>query len=143
MPETTETATFDRPPEDVFAHLADFSRIAEWDPMFERSERLDTGPLGVGSRFRVVGSALGRDIELEIETVTYEAPNHVVIHGHGETLTTAESIRVEPNGDGGSEVTWTASYDTQGSGLVDAMTTPAFVLAGKNTIKGMRRWLTG
>ncbi len=143
MPETTESATFSRSPEDVFDHLADFGRLAEWDPMFDRSERLDAGALGVGSRFHVVGSTAGQDIELELETVEYDRPSKVVLHGTGDGISTRESIRVEPYGDGGSEVTYTSSFETDKPGFVDAMTKPAFVLVGKNAMKGMREWLGG
>lgn len=141
MPETTETATFARSPEDVFDHLADFGRLAEWDPMFDRSERLDDGPLGVGSRFRTVGSVFGREFELDLEIVEYERPDHVVLHGESSSMTTRESIRVEPHPDGGSEVTYTSSFETSAPDLIDAATKPAFVVVGKKAIGGMRDWL--
>jgi dehydrogenase/reductase SDR family member 12 len=140
MPETTETTTLSRTPEDVFAALADFSKLADWDPMFDRSERLDSGPIGIGSRFRAVGTAAGSEIDLELEIVEYEAPRRVVLHGTGDGMSTREAIRVEAEDDGASLVTYTSSFETDKPDLVDAMTKPAFVLVGKRAISGMRDW---
>lgn len=143
MPETTETATFDRSAEDLFAHLADFGRLAEWDPMFRSSQRLDQGDLGVGSRFHAVGEAVGQEFDLELEIVTYEAPTHVALRGTGDGLRTSESIRIEPAADGRNEVTYTSSFETDKPDLVDAMAKPAFTAVGKRAMSGMRDWLAG
>lgn len=141
MPETSETTVLPRPPDDVFDHLADFGRLAEWDPMFEHSERLDGGgPLDVGSQFRTVGSVFGSAFELELEIVTYERPELVVLQGRGDSIVTREEIRVSPHADG-SEVTYISSFETDAPDLVDAATKPAFVLVGKRAISGMRDWL--
>lgn len=140
MPETSESTTFARPVDDVFAHLADFSRLAEWDPMFERSERADDGPLGVGSRFHTVGSAAGSQFELELEIVEYDPPSKVAFVGQGDGLSTREEITVAPHADG-SQVTYWSSFETDKPDLVDAMAQPAFVLVGKRAMSGMRDWL--
>jgi hypothetical protein len=43
-----------------FGYLATFSDAAEWDSGVLAEERLDPGPAGVGSRFRLVVPFLGR-----------------------------------------------------------------------------------
>ena len=55
------TATVETPRErrDVFAYLSDFSTTQEWDPGVAEAERLDDGPVAVGTRFRVVAEFMG------------------------------------------------------------------------------------
>jgi uncharacterized protein YndB with AHSA1/START domain len=140
MPETTETTTLPRPADEVFRYLADFGNLAEWDPMFERSERRDSGPLGVGSRFRAVGSVAGNDLPLELEVVEFDEPRRVVLQGQGDGISTREDLRVEPT-DGGCEVTYTSSFETDKPDLVDAASKPGFVLVGKRAIRGLEEEL--
>jgi uncharacterized protein YndB with AHSA1/START domain len=142
MPETTETTTLPRPAEEVFRYLADFSNLAEWDPMFERSERTDDGPLGVGSRFHVVGSVAGSELTLDLRIVEYDAPHRVVLEGTGDGIRTREDLRVAPTADG-SEVTYTSSFETDKPDAVDAATKPGFLLVGKRAISGLEDQLGG
>jgi Polyketide cyclase / dehydrase and lipid transport len=52
-------------PASAYAYLADFSRIVEWDPFVVRADALDDGEPRVGSRYRIVGRPLGREITLD------------------------------------------------------------------------------
>jgi dehydrogenase/reductase SDR family member 12 len=136
MPETTETTTIDRPATEVFHYLADFSRLAQWDPMFEESSRVDEGPLGPGSRFRATASLAGKELPLEFTVVEYDEPRHVVLRGEGDGVHTTEDIRVEPSGDG-CEVTYRSAFETDKPDLVDSLGKPAYVLVGKRAISGL------
>jgi uncharacterized protein YndB with AHSA1/START domain len=136
MPTTTETTTLPRPADEVFRYLADFGNLAEWDPMFERSDRLDDGPLGVGSRFRVVGSVAGSELTLDLEIVEYDPSGRVVLRGTGDGLRTREELAVTPT-DGGSEVTYTSEFDTDKPDVFDAASKPGFWLVGKRAISGL------
>jgi uncharacterized protein YndB with AHSA1/START domain len=53
---TDFSITFDlgAPPERVWAAMSDIERWPEWTPTVTRVERLDRGPLGVGSRVRIL-----------------------------------------------------------------------------------------
>lgn len=141
MPETTETTTVStKDPREVFDYLADFSNLAEWDPTFVRSERLDDGPIGVGSRFEAVMKLLGREVEILWTVSEYDAPNRVVLDGASEKFTSQEDVRVEAV-DAGTKVTYTGRFDTDAPDLVDASSKPAFLLVGMAAIKGMHRKL--
>ena len=48
------TISSPRPPADTFGYLATFSNAAEWDPGVLSAEQLDSGPVGPGTRFRLV-----------------------------------------------------------------------------------------
>jgi dehydrogenase/reductase SDR family member 12 len=140
MPETTETTRFNRSPNEVFALLSDFSRLAEWDPMFESSRRLDSGELGVGSRFHVVGSIMGSEVELELEVVEYQPPHRIVLNGTGDGLQTTEDLTVSAVEEG-AEVTYHSAFETDKPDVLDAATKPGFVLVGKSAMRGMDDWI--
>lgn len=140
MPETTETASFARPQDEVFRYLADFGNLAEWDPSFEESRRLDDGPLRVGARFHAVISAAGNEIPMELEITEYDEPRRVSLTGSGDGFDTSEDITVEPT-DEGCEVTYHSRFETEKSDLLDAAAQPAFWAVGKAAMRGMKQRL--
>jgi carbon monoxide dehydrogenase subunit G len=142
MPETTETATFARPAQEVFDLLADFGNLADWDPMFEESMRLDDGPVDVGSRFKVKGTIAGSAFDLDMEVVEYDRPQRVVVKGTGDGLETLEDISVHPTNEG-CEVTYHSRFETDKPDIVDTASKPAFVAIGKRAINGMQEWIAG
>jgi dehydrogenase/reductase SDR family protein 12 len=142
MPETSETTTFARPAEEVFDLVADFGNLADWDPMFDESMRLDEGPLGVGSRFKVKGTVASQSFDLDMEIVEFDRPQHVVVKGTGDGFETLEDISVRPT-DEGCEVDYRSRFETDKPDIVDAASKPAFVAIGKRAIKGMQEWIRG
>jgi uncharacterized protein YndB with AHSA1/START domain len=80
-----------RPVHDVFAYATDPDRLPSWQDNTVSAERMDDGPLGVGSRLREVHRAPGgKELESIVEVVRYE-PDRVFalevregppIHGH-------------------------------------------------------------
>jgi uncharacterized protein YndB with AHSA1/START domain len=53
MARTAHRSHIDAPPADVWAALADLERWPMWASQFTRLERLDAGPMALGSRVRV------------------------------------------------------------------------------------------
>ncbi|HEY4948288.1 MAG TPA: SRPBCC family protein, partial [Acidimicrobiales bacterium] len=68
------TAISNRTAEETFDYLAQFSNAAEWDPGVGSAERLDTGPVGLGSVFRLQVKVGSRAIPLDYRIVAYERP---------------------------------------------------------------------
>jgi dehydrogenase/reductase SDR family member 12 len=141
MPETTETITVDRPVADVFTRVADFSDLADWDPTFDSSRRIDDGPLGVGSSFQVRGSTAGQELDLVLTITEYDPPRRVVFSGTGEGIDTTERIEVAATDAGGSEVTYHSAFETERSDLLDAALQVPFWFVGKATIRRLQDWL--
>jgi dehydrogenase/reductase SDR family protein 12 len=138
VPRTTETTTVTATQESAFAEVADFSHLAEWDPTFVRSDRVDDGPLGVGSTFDCEMTILDVRVPLLLEITRYDAPQHVTLEGRGSGFTTREDITVRGVGEGRVEVTYDSAFDTDKPDWVDAMGQPAFTLVGKAAIRGLR-----
>jgi hypothetical protein len=138
VPETTESTVVST--EDqvaVFDYLADFSNLAEWDPTFVSSEKLDTGSVGEGTRFRAVMKLAGSEHEITWTVTEHDAPRRVVLDGVAETFTTQEDIRVEPDDDG-TKVTYTGRFETDTPDAFDAMSKPGFWVLGKVVIRQLR-----
>lgn len=102
-------------PEVAFDNLADFTTLAVWDPGIAATERLDDGPLGVGSRFRVHVKLGPVTWPFIYEITVYDRPHRVVLetkgplhHGEDDVTFVAE--------DGGTRVTWNAMFRVRGPG---------------------------
>ena len=72
-----------RPAPETFGYLATFSNAAHWDPGVLAGEQLDPGPVGVGTRFRLVVPFLGRRMTL-VYKVTTHVPGREVVPGRGQ-----------------------------------------------------------
>ena len=66
-----------RPTEEVFGYLADLAHDAAWRREWVAASNVSEGPIGVGSRFRLVARFLGRESATEYEVTEYE-PNRSV-----------------------------------------------------------------
>jgi len=129
------------PAEDAFAYLADFSTTSEWDPGITEAERLDDGPLGIGSRFRVVARSLGRDVPFVYEVTAYEPPQRIELRGESSTVVSLDEITVE-RAAGGALVTYDARLTLKGAlRLADPLLGIAFKRVGDRAAAGMRRAL--
>jgi carbon monoxide dehydrogenase subunit G len=89
------TVLTDRPIEEVFDYLSDFSNVEEWDPGVVEAELLDPDPRREGARFRVVSSFLGRDVPLVYETVRFERPHRIVLRAESSTVISRDTITLE------------------------------------------------
>ena len=71
------TVTIERPPEEVFAFIADFEKNSLWQAGVQKAWFTSNGPFGVGSTYTQLSRFLGRDIEFHFEVVRFE-PNKLV-----------------------------------------------------------------
>ena len=68
------TTVINRPVEEVFAVLSNLENNPKWASVFLEVKKTSEGPIGVGTTWRVVQKAFGRQIESEVEVAEYE-PN--------------------------------------------------------------------
>ena len=141
MARYTATLHADRPVEDVFAYLADFSTTEEWDPGVVRATCNGDGALGVGTTFDLVASFLGRENALTYEIVEYDAPHAVTLRGENATVVSLDRITTEPDGDG-TKITYDADLSLKGPlKLGDPLLKLAFGRVGDRALEGLRATL--
>src|SRR6185436_2854248 len=62
----------DRPEKDVFAFVANPNNMSKWNSAVVSLQQITPGTVGVGTKFKSVGEAIGRRIEGELQVVSYE-----------------------------------------------------------------------
>lgn len=95
-----EKVRIDRPAREVFAYVADFSTCEEWDSTAFESIRIDKGPLGTGSRFKVSCAAPVGTIRLDYEILEYVPDAKVVLLGTTRIFTVKDTIVISPTPSG-------------------------------------------
>jgi dehydrogenase/reductase SDR family protein 12 len=105
-----ESIDLDRPAREVFAYVADFSTCEQWDSTATSATRLDSGPLGVGSRFKVVCALPVGSLPLEYEILSYEPDQKVVLRGRGRFFEVEDTILINST-DSGCTLDYTAVFE--------------------------------
>jgi carbon monoxide dehydrogenase subunit G len=102
-------------PQDVaFDHVADFSTTQGWDPGIPSAERMDDGPVGQGSKFRLVSRFNETEQTLIYEITEYDRPNAVTLVGDGGNFHGVDRITFAPGGSEGTVVTYSADLSLKG-----------------------------
>ena len=126
------------PDERVFAYLSDFSNTAEWDPGTVRAERVDEGPIGEGSEFRLVAAFLGRESAITYRVVGYDPPHAVSFRGENSTVVSLDRVTIAPTNTG-TRITYDAKLTLKGPlKLADPLLALAFKRLGDQALAGMR-----
>lgn len=66
-----------RPQQEVFDFMSNFENDAQWQSGLVSTKRISDGPIGVGSTWRQASKFLGREIEFDIEMISYDPPHQV------------------------------------------------------------------
>ena len=133
----------DRPLEEVFDYLADFSTTAEWDPGVVEASRVGDGPVGMGSRFDLVTEFMGRRTALSYEIVAFDRPNLVTLRGENATVVSLDTMRFSDTPEGGTRVSYEADLTLKGPlRALDPLLGLAFNRVGDRAAAGLRAKLT-
>lgn len=139
MARYTATLETSRTRRDVAAYLSDFSSTREWDPGVVEAERLDQGPVAVGSRFRVVARFLGRRAELTYEIVRHDPGERVTLRGESATVVSLDTMRFSDTPDGGTRVSYEADLTLKGPlRALDPLLRLAFNRVGDRAAAGLQ-----
>jgi hypothetical protein len=126
---------------ETFDYLATFSNAAQWDPGTLAAEQLDPGPVGVGTRFRLIVPFLGRRLALVYRVSRYQPHREVTLDAVSPLLRLQDRIVVSPVGQGAS-----LSYDAQVTlrgplSLLDPLLNRGFARVGSRAAAGLSRAL--
>ena len=75
MATTERSVEIPRPPSEVFPWLFEEDKVPQWTTGLEDYERLDSGPLGQGARFRQQLDVSGQRFTVEMEVTEYDPPH--------------------------------------------------------------------
>lgn len=118
-------------PEEAFAFLEDFSNAADWDPGVAAVERLDEGPIGLGSRFGLDLDVAGRIQRWEYTVEVHEAPRRVTFVTRSPRAVGIDAVTVVPTAEG-ARVDWDATF--RFTGLLGATIDPVFGLVFRRIV---------
>lgn len=138
------TVTTTWAPEYVFSYLLDFTSAEEWDAGTVTCT-LVSGDGGVGTTYRNVSQFRGTETTLEYvtESVDETAGTHrFVIVGKNKTVTSRDTITVDPAADGGSSVDYRAEMTFHGiAALASPFLTKPLQKLGDDTAKQLKETL--
>lgn len=118
----TASIQVDRPPEDVFAYLADLSRHGEWQSQIQEITVLTEDPTSVGSRARERRKLPHKPVVTATYEITeFEPPRQAGFRGIDGPVRVVGRATVEPVGNG-SRVN--LEIDVTGHGLVGKLFAP-------------------
>lgn len=131
-----------RPRPEVFAYVADFEKVAEWDPGIASARRV-TGDGGVGTRYEIGARFAGRVVPMTYEVVEHSAPGRITLRGTSGGVDAVDDIRfVEAAG--GTRVDYRADFTLRGALRFAApLLRPLFRRVGRRAIDGLQRALNG
>ncbi|MEO8690974.1 MAG: SRPBCC family protein [Solirubrobacteraceae bacterium] len=75
MAGTERSVEIPRPPAEVFPWLFEEDKVPQWTTGLEHYERLDSGPLGQGARFRQKLEVSGQHLTVEMEVFEFHPPD--------------------------------------------------------------------
>ena len=130
-----------KPPQEVFAYMADLRNFAEWDPGVKAVKQVEGSGPGPDGVFDVTVAGIGRDLTLRYVTEEYEAPRNLLVVARSLVFTSIDRITVEPDGTG-SVVTYDADLRLNGVLCVgDLGLRLMFGVIGDRAAAGLRRAL--
>ncbi|MCT9079710.1 SRPBCC family protein [Streptomyces fulvoviolaceus] len=119
MSDFRESIDIDRSPEDVWGYVIDFSHMPEWQESAVATERLDEGPVHVGSRVRITRHLGRRDIPMTMECTEYDPPHAWGLQGIDGPIRGHVHGEIDPIDEGRrSRVTIELDFEGKGIGKV-------------------------
>ena len=114
MARTERSVEIPRPPGEVFPWLLEEDKVPQWTTALEGYERLDSGPLGRGARFRQKLEVSGQRFTVEMEVTEYDPPSGA---GSSFEIRGVDVVTHYALTDGGGGTKLTQSVEAKGGGL--------------------------
>jgi carbon monoxide dehydrogenase subunit G len=141
MPVLHEHVETRLPIDAAFAFLSDFSNAAIWDPGTATAERLDSGPVRVGSRFALGVRMAGSVRPMTYQVVRLDPDRVVVLEGQGSGVAATDTMSFQRT-DAGTRVDYRADIRLLGwRRLLEPFAGGAFARIASAARAGMQRSL--
>ena len=130
-----------RPVDEVFDVVSDERNEPRYNPRLLWVEKVSSGPIGRGTRFRAVTKTMGRPVEMTIEFTEYERPRRLGSSTHLPTMEILGTLTFDPVPEG-TRMRW--SWELQPQGVLRLLT-PLITLMGRRQEEavwaGLKRFL--
>lgn len=137
------TVSTSRSADEVFDYLAEFSNAAEWDPGVVAASRLDAGPIGRNSMFRLQVRVGRWTVPFDYRIVAFEPPTRVAVVADRGTVRSEDTITIVSDATGGSTLTYDARLRLKGVyAIAEPLLCLGFRRIGDRGIAGLRRTLS-
>ncbi|MDQ2934690.1 MAG: SRPBCC family protein [Chloroflexota bacterium] len=113
MGKVEASITIHRSVEDVFAVVSNFEHNSKWSSATVEDKITSPGPIGVGSKARLVSKFLGRRIENFAEVTEFELNRRVTMRSTSRPMPFQGSLTLEPV-EGGTRVNTTFKLEPGG-----------------------------
>ena len=128
--------TAEKPLDQVFAYLSDFTTTTEWDPGTVRTV-LTSGDGGFGTEYLNTSTFAGRETQLTYVVEDLVPNRHISLRGENKTVIAHDTMTFREHG-GQTEVTYTADFTFKGiARLIAPLMKPAFTRLGNEAETGM------
>lgn len=132
--------TVEKPLNQVFAYLSDFTTTTEWDPGTVETVRT-SGDGGFGTEYLNTSTFAGRQTQLTYVVQDLVPNRHIALRGENKTVIAHDTMTFRPAGIG-TEVTYTADFTFKGlARFLAPLLKPAFVRLGNEAETGMAKAL--
>ena len=121
MARTERSTEIAKPPEEVFPYLFEADKVPQWTTGLDGYERLDSGPLGRGSRFRQNLDVSGQRINAELEVTGYDPPRGAEARTKIRGVDVISTYALAPSGDG---TRLTQTIEASGGGIKGRLLIP-------------------
>ena len=130
-------------PDRIYAYLADFRTVAEWDPSITESVQIGDGEaIKVGSQYRVITKTSVSEVVLEYTTTELDRPTKIALRGENSSMVSVDTITIARGASGGSNVTYDAEIELKGMRrLADPVLELGFKRIGDKARNGLERKL--
>jgi carbon monoxide dehydrogenase subunit G len=120
MQRVERTARIPAPRSEVFAYLSDLDNLAEWQSGLVSAERVDSGPMRVGSSARVTRELMGQRLAVPLTVTDYEPPNRLGIGSEVSGVKAAALLELA-EADDGAATELSFAMEIRGSGMTSFM----------------------
>ena len=118
------TVRVQKPLDEVFAYLSDFTTTTEWDPGTVKTVRT-SGDGTFGTEYQNTSTFAGRQTELTYVVVDLVPNRHITLRGENKTVIAQDTMTFRQTGSD-TEVTYTADFTFKGiAKLVAPLLRPA------------------
>jgi uncharacterized protein YndB with AHSA1/START domain len=135
------TVTVQKPLEDVFDYLSDFTTTTEWDPGTVRTIRT-AGTGSVGTEYQNTSTFAGRETQLTYVVLDLVPNRRIALRGENRTVIAEDTMTFREVGSdpevAQTEVTYTADFTFRGiTRFIAPLMRPAFTRLGDEAESGM------